>query len=145
MAPASERRVPISMPSHPSLALLASLAAVALDAAVRNQPSNPEPVAELARILNQRIGIPRGDVGAPARMLDPETTGLLTEAVAVRSDPHTVDSLAREGADIAAELQKPLEEHDRDTLRKLCEFARRLSSAAQSGDDPSFPFISTVL
>lgn len=147
MALTSEMKVPISMPLHPSLALLASLAAVALDAAIRKKPYNPEPVTELARILNQRIGPAPERKGAPARMLDPETTGLLAEAVALKSQPPTAESLAVEGAEIAAALQLPLEEHARETLLQLREFALRLSAAAQTwvADDPLFAFISAQL
>jgi hypothetical protein len=123
------------------MALLASLAAVALDASTRKQPFNPEPVAELGRVIGQRIGVAPGGSGAPARMLDPETTNLLTEAVDRKGDLHTVESLTREGAAIVAALGAPLEEHDSATLLRLREFALRLSSAAQAwaADDPSFP------
>jgi hypothetical protein len=117
------------MPPHPSLAMLASLAAIALDAAVRKQPYNPVPVGELARVLNERLGVvPRGE-GSQARLIDPVTTGLLIAVL--KSDEHTMEALAREGAEMAAALELPLDKHDRSALLNLRDFALRLSSAAQ--------------
>ena len=102
MVPAPALRVPISMPPHPSFAMLASLAAIALDAALRKQPYNPAPVTELARVLNKRLGIEPASGSAQTPLIDPDTTGLLIAAL--KNDEHTVEALAREGAEIAASL-----------------------------------------
>lgn len=132
MASAPPPRVPVSMPAHPSLALLASLSAIAIDAALRKQPFNPEPVAELARVLESRVSGSGGSVGPAAKLLDPETTGLLSTAL--ETDEPTVEGLAREGAQIAADLRQPLDHHTETVLRKLRAFALRLSAAAQEED-----------
>lgn len=128
MPPDPQVRVPSSMPLNPSLAMLASLAAIALDAALRRQPFNDAPVAELAHVLNQRVG--SVDSGSAAkRLLDPETTELLSAALITGAK--TVEDLAREGAEMASSLQPPLAEKDEESLRQLRDFAVRLSFAAQ--------------
>jgi hypothetical protein len=135
VASASALRVPASVPLHPSLALLASLSAIAIDAAMRKQPFNPDPVAELARVLNQRVSAAPNVMGAATKLLDPEITGLLTEVL--QTEEHTVEGLAREGAQIVAALQQPLDQKGDVALRQLRDFAMRLSAAAQheeSGD-----------
>lgn len=131
MATAPAQEVPMSMPPYPSLALLASLAAISLDAAARNQPFNPEPVTQLSIVLGERVGVRAGSKEASTRLLDPETTGLLTAVFEKREQ--TVDQLAHEGAEVAAALAQPLAKHDVVALRELRDFALRLSSAAQTG------------
>jgi hypothetical protein len=64
--------------------------------------------------------------------------GLLS--LAFKKDERTVEALAKDGAEVAANLERPIESHEMAALQQLRDFALRLSSAAQQGpaDDLSF-------
>jgi len=101
--------------------------------ALRKQPYKQEPVLELARVLNERLGVTTrttNSTGGAARLLDPETTELLMASVVLKEGDRTMDALAKESAGIAAALQAPLDKHDHNELIRLRAFALKLSSAA---------------
>ncbi len=121
----------LSLPANSSLALVASLASVALDAALQKQAYTPEPIVELARRLAQRLQPAPVTDDSPARVIDPGTTGLLSAALAPEVDRQTIESIAKEADKLVADLTFPLEKQDPATLLKLRDFAVRLSAAAQ--------------
>jgi hypothetical protein len=122
----------LSLPANPSLALVASLASIALDAAVNQRKCDPEPIRVLAQRLSQRLATTTRAHGA-VKALDPNMTGLLSAALPPGAVHDSVDSLTEEAQKMITDLSLPVDQLREDVLVKLRDFAVRLAVAAQQG------------
>lgn len=118
------------------LALLASHVAITLDAGVRGRTVNPAPVRALGAILAKGLGQSiEGSAAGQAKLADPETTALLTRALATGTKSVAVSEIGEVQAAAQAFVNassRDLSTLDQETLAALRDFALGVSLAART-------------
>jgi hypothetical protein len=137
MASAPDRKTTVVQPQLPSLATLASVAAIALDKRVHGIDVPLDPVFELATALREVIEDstePSAPGGVRASFHDPLTVDLLGRALhssSVGGELRSVEELVEK----ATEMTERLASSDKDSAQEygaLRDFCIALSRAAQA-------------
>jgi len=123
-----------SRPLNADLPLLASQAAVEIEALIAQKPIGSRAVQQLARVVEDSLGRPPGSDSTPGA-LDPVTLAVFARALSIQHSEkplQTVADLVTEAWRISTTLQQTGQGLDSDAWRRMRSFCVALADCAAS-------------